>query len=771
MTSQAPVDIRWTTGGVAHVKAETWYGLGMGQGYACARDNLGTIWDMAVKVRSERARHRGPGAEDHFIASDFGYLVLGMTARAEALRDAQRPEIRELVAGYVAGANAWLDEARREDRLPEWCADAAWLEPLTELDLYRILVDTALMASGRNLVGLLGRAEAPGPDGPVEPSPMSALGSANAASNGWAFGRDATATGGGLVVANPHFPWYGEARFWECHLTIPGELDVYGVSLIGTPGVQIGFNRTMGWTHTFSRGNRFTLYRLDLVAADPTRYRFGDEERAMTPTDHEVTVGGDEPRVVRRTLWSSHHGPMVNLPLLGWGNEVGFTYRDANLDNTGILELFLGMDRATSVDELEAVLGDTKAMPWLNTIAADHTGQVLYADTSATPNLTPAAQERYVDRLANDPIAALLAENRVALLDGSDPDDTWVEEPGARSPGLVPHDRLPSLRRTDVVLNCNDSHWLSHPSAVLEGYSVMHGLERTPRSLRTRQNLIQTQELAATGSVGAQDALEVILQGATLSAMLLRDEVVATLRATGSHPEAADILAAWDGTVGVDARGAVLWREFLASFSPAQFLDAGPLFAHGFDPANPVVTPHGLASDGDGAAVVDLAMAAALEALEAAGVAPDAPLGAVQWAACGDERIGVPGGCEVEGVANVLGSLGALASQSLAPVPEGPEPFAARASQTGLGPGGYQVTYGTSYLMAVELTPEGPRGTGLLAYGQSEDFTTDGARAAVSALAAGRFRPLCFTDEAIEADPNLTRTTLGVELSGTPSAQ
>lgn len=754
------VDIRWTTGGVAHVRAASWEGLGYGQGYACARDNLGTIWDMATKVRSERARHWGAGPEHNFVASDLGYLALGTTERARSLQEAQPIEIRQLVAGYVAGANAWLAEARGTGEVPGWCVDAAWLEPLEELDLYRMLVDTALMASGRNLVGLIGRAEAPGPDGPAAPAPMSALGSANAASNGWAFGREATAGGGGLVVANPHFPWYGEARFWECHLTIPGELDVYGVSLIGIPGVQIGFNATLGWTHTFSRGNRFTLYRLDLAAEDPTRYRFGEQERTMTAHDHEVTVG--EPSggstTVKRTLWSSHHGPMVNLPLLGWGNEIGFTYRDANLDNTGILELFLGMDRARDLDAFEAVLATTKAMPWLNTLAADTSGQVYYSDASATPNLTESAQKRYVERLANDPIAALLAENRVALLDGSDPDDEWVSASGARSPGLVPHDRLPSMRRTDVVLNCNDSHWLTHPDELLEGYSVMHGLERTPRSLRTRQNLIQTQQLAATHAVTAESALDVVLQGATLTALLLRDEVVERLREAGAHPDAADVLEAWDGTVGVQARGAVLWREFLASFTPSQLVDAGPLFAHGFDPDNPVVTPHGLNPDFDGDDPVVAAMTAALSVIDAAGVTPDAPLGSVQWA--GSERIGVPGGCEVEGVANVLGALGALASQSLAPVPDGPEPFGARGTQTGIGPGGYQVTYGTSALLAVELTPQGPRGLGLLAYGQSEDFTAAGAAEGARALAEGRFRPLCFTEEAIDADPELSRRTL-----------
>jgi acyl-homoserine-lactone acylase len=760
MKNHTDVDIRWTAGGVAHIRAASWEDLGFGQGFACARDNLGTIWDMATKVCSERSRHWGPGPDGNFVASDLGYLALGMTRRAEALRAAQPVEITELVAGYVAGANAWLAEAQSEHLVPEWCADAAWLTPLDELDLYRMLVDTALMASGRNLVGLIGRAEAPGPDGPQAPAPMSALSSANAASNGWAFGRDATASRGGLVMANPHFPWYGEARFWECHLTIPGELDVYGVSLIGLPGVQIGFNATLGWTHTFSRGNRFTLYRLDLDPDDPVRYRFGDETRPMTAHDHEVTVADPEggSTKVRRTLWRSHHGPMVNLPLLGWGNEVGFTYRDANLDNTGILELFLGMDRARNLDEFEAVCAATKAMPWLNTLAADSSGQVLYADFSATPNLTEAAQKRYLERLASDPIAALLVENRVALLDGSDPDDEWVVEPGARSPGLVPHDDLPAMRRTDVVLNCNDSHWLTHPDEPLEGYSVMHGLERTPRSLRTRQNLIQTQHLAATGAVTAEDALEVVVEGATLTALLLRDEVVARLRRAGVHAEAARVLDDWDGTVGVDARGAVLWREFLATFTPAQLVDAGPLFAHGFDPDNPVVTPHGLNPDFDGDDPVVAAMTAALAALDAAGVDPGAPLGTVQWA--GPERIGVPGGCEVEGVANVLGAIGALASQSLVPVPDGPEPFPARGTGTGLGPGGYQVDYGTSSLMAFELTADGPRGIGLLTYGQSEDFTAEGAAEGARALAEGRFRQLRFTDQAIEDDPELSRRTL-----------
>ena len=66
-------------------------------------------------------------------------------------------------------------------------------------------------------------------------------------SNAWAFGTKSTENGKGSLLANPHYPWYGTNRFWEKHLTIPGELDVYGANLVGTAGVAVGFNNAIGW--------------------------------------------------------------------------------------------------------------------------------------------------------------------------------------------------------------------------------------------------------------------------------------------------------------------------------------------------------------------------------------------------------------------------------------------------------------------------------------------------------------------------------------------
>lgn len=764
--------ITWTTHGVAHVEADGWGGIGFGQGWACARDHLGTIADQIVKVRSERARFHGPGPEGANLASDFGYRVLGVGGRAAELRDAQAPWVRDVVTGYAAGVNAWLAEARADGLLPAWCADAEWIRPIDELDLYAYLGDVALLGSGRNLAGLLGRAEAPGPDGPVPPAPISALsGGDPAASNGWALGRDVTASGHGIVVANPHFPWYGEARFWECHLTIPGTVDVYGVSLLGTPGVQMGFTEGVAWCHTFSNGHRFTMFRLDLEPGAPTRYRFGDEVRDMEPTAHAVEVlDGDEVRTVERTLWRTHHGPMVNLPLLGWGLDLGFCYRDANVDNTAVLEQFLRMDQASDLDELQAAFAETKGMPWVNTLATDRSGRVWYADASATPNISSAAQERYRTRVREDLVAALLLENRVALLDGSDPGDEWVDEPGARSPGLVPHGRLPEVERTDWLANANDSHWLPHPDVRLEGFSPLHGFERTARSLRTRQNLRTIDRLAAGGGVTLDVAVDALLSNESLSAELLLDAVVERCRAAGAvHVDdrrvdleaAAAVLAAWDGRFDVWSAGGALWRETMAGFPATAWRDAGPLFEEAFDPADPVATPRGLApAPDDGPDPVVEAVARAAIALDVAGISLDAPLGDHQWAMRGEHRIPVHGGGEGDGVANVLAPLGSLPAATLEPGPPAPAPVVGRHERTGLAAGGYQVTYGTSFVMAVEMTDDGPVGVGILAYGNSGDPRSPHHRDGTEAYADKALRPLRFRREDVDADPAANRRTV-----------
>jgi acyl-homoserine-lactone acylase len=200
----------------------------------------------------------------------------------------------------------------------------------------------------------------------------------------------------------------------------------------------------------------------------------------------------------------------------------------------------------------------------------------------------------------------------------------------------------------------------------------------------------------------------------------------------------------------------------MAGFSVAEQRDGGALWPVAFDPDDPVATPGGVhPPPAEGPDPLVLAVARAVIALDQAGVPIDAPLGEVQWAQRGEHRVPVHGGGEGEGVCNILAPVGSLSGSSLEP---GPPPLPAmpgRTERTGLRAGGYRCTYGTSFLMAVELTDDGPKGIGLTAYGQSGDPTSPHHLDGTQAFADGAPRPLLFTDAEIEADTRERRTLRG----------
>ncbi|MBS1837179.1 MAG: penicillin acylase family protein, partial [Actinobacteria bacterium] len=436
-------EIRRTTHGVAHVRGATLPDVVFGQAYAIAGDHLPTIADQLLKTRSERALHFGRGDNDRHVNSDFGYLAMGITPWAQRMLDTQPDHVVAVVEAYAAGINRWLDE-HGTDGLPDWCRDAEWIRPVDPLDMFRLYADMALMASGRNAAEFVGAAQPPGappvahPERPLVPDD-------GPGSNGWALGGDVVDGGRGAVVANPHFPWYGDGRFWECHLTVPGELDVYGVCLVGAPGVQIGFNRDVAWTHTFSRGQRFNFYSLTLDPSDPTRYRYGDDVRTMTSHTAAIAVRSSDGSVehLERTMWSSHYGPMLDVPLLGWSEALAFSLADVNHGNDRFLAQYLAMDAATGVEGLRDAVHTHQGLPWVNVIAADRDGEVWYADPSPAPRLSPEAEAAFDRAVDEDPVTMLFYSQRVAILDGSNPANEWVDDPRSAMRGAVPIEDLP----------------------------------------------------------------------------------------------------------------------------------------------------------------------------------------------------------------------------------------------------------------------------------------------------------------------------------------
>ncbi|HEX5616150.1 MAG TPA: penicillin acylase family protein, partial [Acidimicrobiia bacterium] len=370
-----------------------------------------------------------------------------------------------------------------------------------------------------------------------------------------------------------------------------------------------------------------------------------------------------------------------------------------------------------------------------------------------------AAIERWLDSLDTDPIAEIAYDNGAVLLDGSDSTFEWVDAEGARSPGLVPFAEQPQLLRDDYIFNANDSYWLANPDELLTGYSPMHGREATPRSPRTRMNVVQLE-----GDAGPDDRFTLEeLQASALSnraftAIELQDSVVSDVCANQADlADACAVLEAWDGTFDVDSRGAALWRLFVGAYDFDQVLDAGALFAEPFDATDPVGTPTGSAlADPANLEQARAALRQAVADLAAAGFTPDVAYGDVQYAERGGERIPIHGGPgDHLGITNAIGF--SRFGTSLEPGYELPASVRDGISLTEQG---WPVNNGTSFIMTLEFTDDGPRAQAFLTYGESGDTTSEHFSDQTERFSGKQWRDVLFTDEQIEADPELREYTV-----------
>ncbi|MGW6443398.1 penicillin acylase family protein [Lentzea sp. NPDC055074] len=658
--------IRRTSYGIPHVLAPDHRGVGQGLGYAFAEDNACVMAEIVVTLAAERSRWFGQEA----LAGDLYYQRLNQSGVVErALAHGPSKQARDLVRGYVAGFNRFLSERG----LPAACA--RYSRPITEIDVWRRVHQVAGLTGSEGFQEQLVSAQ---PPGTALAAPARAE-RERPGSNGIAFGREATVSGGGMVLGNPHFDWADTWRFYQQHLTIPGVLNVSGAGLYGLPFVVIGHNDKLGWTHTASEAHTMTLSRLTLVPGDPTSYVVdGQTHRMIT---EQVTVGG-----TTRTLYRTPDGPVVEDDrALPWTDTSAFVLRDANQGNLRVVDQWLALARARSVPDLHQALVRHQALPWVNTLASDATGTAYYGDVQVVPHVTDDQRTRCA---VDVPIG-------LVVLDGSRSDCGWGTDPDAVTPGRFGPGRLPTLIRRDHVSNMNDSPWLANPAAPLTGYPSIVGDVGTERSPRTRLGL----DMIGANDFSLSTLESAMLGNRNLTAEQGRAAVVAMCQANPTLPafdgalvdvrEACSALAAWPGTgdTGEASRGAYFWRSFITlTGRPGTKLWQVP-----FDPADPVRTPRGVNADDPG---VRRAFAEAVRAFAAAGVAVDVPLDAVQ------QYEGVPvHGCRgPEGCFNVIS------------VPGPPRP--------GVVP---EIPHGTSFVMAVELTRDGPRMSSLLVYGQSAD--------------------------------------------------
>jgi acyl-homoserine-lactone acylase len=736
------VDITRTQFGVPHIKAADYGSLGYGEAYASGQDQVCNMAVALITAKGQAAQYLGVGHENAYLYSDMVIDALNMPLKGRKALAVQSEKIKKWIEGYTAGYNRYLSDSAGE--YDSWCNHASWVKPATAEDFMTQYV--ASVHTITRMAGAVVAAQPPATTTSIEVSQSQQLAALKAiklegmGSNGWAFGSKATENGKGTLLANPHYPWYGTSRFWEKHLMIPGELDVYGTNLVGNPGVAIGFNNAIGWTHTVSDSKRVVLYQLTLNPEDPTQYRYQGEWRSLEARDVSVNVLTNEGIDTRTApVWFSHHGPIIQMPGLEWSAQKAYATRDANSENTQVMSQWLAMGQAQSMDEFIQAHETYNSMPWVNTISTSAEGRAVYLDNSNVGALSSEAIEAWNKRIEQVPqLKQLYLTKGLVILDGSTLRDEWISHPDASIPGTTTFEQRPLIESDYYVFNSNDSYWLSDPAHPVTGYSPLYGATETPRSVRTRMNVHLLDGLDGfdfRGEDGLFSTTEIqaaLFDNSGLAAHLLKPEL---LERCNKNPKviidveiidltsACIILENWDNRYDLDSRGAVLFREWITRYDINATRFSGSLFTGQFDKEKPALTPLGLVK---GKQPLQ-ALAQAVVLLNSEGIALDSPLGDVQKAHRAGTAIAVHGGNSHEGIANL---------QVTRPYIDSPI-FSGNNDRLGdsktLSSSGYNIAHGSSFIMTLNFTDEGPQAQAILSYSQSgapksENFSDQTAR-------------------------------------------
>ena len=407
--------------GVPHIWASSMTDAMRALGYVVARDRL---FQLDIQTRATAGRLTELAGR-RALDLDRRQRSLGLAWSAERNMVSLNPRssgFRSL-ATYAQGVNAWIEQMRPEDLPLEYrflnLKPERW-KPIHSIYLFKRMGYTLAFSSydqwSQRVEALVGKDAANAlfplntsiqepiqPNGQVEPRfdfeplpppdvsntrqvhrPVASSTQSPAAeerahaSNNWAVAPSRTANGFALLSGDPHLDLTLPSIWYEVHIVVPGELDVYGVTIPGIPGVVIGFNRDIAWSMTNTGADVLDLYEETLDDRDaPTQYMVDGEWRNL---ERRLETYLDEAGEVLAidTTYFTHRGPII------FGGDRVVSMRWTVLDESGASPGFIEVDRAGSVDEFLKTM-ETFFAPAQNMIVADRAGDIAIRSTGHFP--------------------------------------------------------------------------------------------------------------------------------------------------------------------------------------------------------------------------------------------------------------------------------------------------------------------------------------------------------------------------------------------------
>jgi penicillin amidase len=509
--TKAPVTVVFDDLAIPHVFAQNDRDAYFAQGYLTAKDRL---WQMEFQTHAAAGRV-SEIVGDRALELDRYNRRLGMGFGAERSLRAMMadPRSRESVESYTAGVNAYIKQLKPADYPLEYkllgYAPELWKPIKCAYFLKYMSGVLALGADDLNMSNVMkqvGPAVAADlfPDYPFREDPIIPAGTkwdftpvnipatpANSftgtesvalkwpehdptiGSNNWAVGPKKSATGYPILANDPHLSLSLPSIWYQMQLVTPN-MNVYGATLPGSPGVIIGFNKQVAWGVTNVGADVLDFYKIKFRDAARREYWHNNRWKPVTRRIETVKVKG-KPDVVDTVLYT-HHGPvmyMAGQKPFAKNVPVGYAARwIAHEESNDFLTYYL-LDRAKNHADYRKALSYYGA-PAQNFVFAD-----VEKDIAISPN-------------GRFPLK--WKDQGKFLLDGTDPAHDWQ--------GWIPAEHNPHVKNParGFVSSANQSstdptypyyiNWQFAPSErgvrINQRLAQMQGA--TPDSLRVLQN-------------------------------------------------------------------------------------------------------------------------------------------------------------------------------------------------------------------------------------------------------------------------------------------
>lgn len=210
-------------------------------------------------------------------------------------------------------------------------------------------------------------------------------------SNNWAVSASKTSSGNPILCNDPHLPLNLPSLWMEIQLHTP-DMNVYGVSLPGLPGVVLGFNENVAWGWTNASHDVLDWYQVQWTGPDKTHYVFDGEERAAEQVVETIQVKGRKP--VLDTITYTHWGPVVYQDRKDPKRDLAMRWAAIEEPNASELGFLLGINAAHNYDEFQRYSRGYH-FPGQNMVFASSNGDIAITVTGKYPD-KKAEQGRFI---------------------------------------------------------------------------------------------------------------------------------------------------------------------------------------------------------------------------------------------------------------------------------------------------------------------------------------------------------------------------------------